>query len=407
MTTLTCLRTTLAASLFAVLPLPSASAQDSIPTGPRSERTKRPRPPKLELSISLTGEYDNNVFLLSDGRKDDLGTRSSADEQSGRFDAMENAADGIARLGVGIALETRGFGGRDLIFEPEVDYEYYLRNSERRNVVTSFGLTQDLPRSSRFKLGAAYTPDYFAKNYLADAVDRNSDGIIARDERIYAAGRYSDLELKAAYRFRLRKSARRSPLGMHLEPSVGYYTRSYDAPFEGRDRAGPRAGIALDFDAGRTELAVGYLFEALSADATPAVLILNEPDVGRDLNGNGNTTDTSLRTVQRVDRSRNEHSMGATLKLNPPGRMDLLIEYEHRLRDFSSVEELDVAHLGRRDRRNEIRGEIGSRLVGRVRWVNGLRYAKQTTNRAGDLGGLDEIDDYSRIRAYSGLMIRF
>lgn len=353
----------------------------------------------------IRGEFDNNVFLLSSSRRADLDGGAGADP-SGRFQNMNQAMDFIVEAEAGVRLKSSGMAGKDLVIAPELRYERYLRNSERSNLTGVLEVAQDFPRASRLRGRIAYTPEFFARNYLSDAVDANRDGGIASNERRYSSGKYRELDADADYRFRLRKAAK-AGTEIRAGASLGYYTRSYVAPFANRDISGPTAGLEIGFERRRSALFVGYDFEALSGASGNEILILDETAYRRDLNGNGRSTDISARTVQQVDRSRNEHSATVSLKLDPPGAADALVAFEHRLRVFSSSQPFDAAHLGRRDRRNEITGELGFKMGGGLRFLMGGRIAKQTTNRAGDPGASGETDDFVRARAFAGLRKNF
>lgn len=355
--------------------------------------------------VEITGEYDSNVFLLTDSRKSDPGN-SSADP-SGRYANMESASDIIVQPAAGVRLQTTGVGGRQFAVVPQILYQQYLTNAERSHLTAGIEVSQDLPRSSRLRAGLSYTPDYFARNYLTNAVDANDDGNIAPSERRYAPGRYSDLDADVAYRFRIRKAPKGGGVAVRGEASGGYYTRSYDAPLSGRNLSGPTAAIGVDMDLGRAAVALGYGYESMSATRGMEVLILNENAFGRDFNGNGRSRDIAARTTQSVDRSRTDHSGTLALRLNPRGRTDMLLEVEHRVRDFSSDEPFDIAHRGRRDRRNDVRGGVGFRLRRGLRLVGGAKFSSQTTNRGGDPAVASDTDDFTRIRAHVGARITF
>lgn len=363
---------------------------------------------KIQPWIALEGEYDSNVFLLTRARKRAIGDRSAADLASGRFTGMESAADVIIQTRAGIALEMDGAGGRDLTISPALQYDYYSRNGERSHATASVAVAQALARGMRTRLEAAYTPSYFPKNYLTDAVDANGDRVIAPEERRYGRAEYSALDVELAHRFRLRKSSKRSPLGSDLDLGVGYYTRAYDAPFAGRDLSGPTFRVALGFAPGRrAEFTVAYDLEVLSADAGQEVLVLDENAAGRDLNANGNATDLAVRTVQLVDRSRREHELGAAARLDVTRRAELRFAYALRARSYSSEQPLDLGHRDRRDTRHELRGELSTRVARGMRFVTGARYTGQKTNRLFDPDQTDEADDYSRIRAFAGVRKEF
>lgn len=360
--------------------------------------------PMVKPWFSLTGEYDNNVFLLSSSRGDAVNSPSSADVASRRYADMKQAEDIIARVAGGISLRTSGLGGRDLTLLPTLEYNNYTRNAERSFFTAALVLQQALAHSARLRLSAAYTPNYFAKNYLARVVDSNSDGSISPAERRYESGRYSESEYDVGYRFRIRKGTRKSPLAARMEVGGGYYSRSYDAPFQSRDLRGPTVSTALDFEPSRSlGFGLAYKLAKLSADPAREVLILDEPAVGADLNGNRRSTDLSVGTEQIVDRSRTEHEARANAQMNMTGRTAIRLIYGLRLRNYTSRQQFDLGHRDRRDIRNEVGGELLAKVTQSLRFTGGARYSIQRSDRslASDPSGDNE--DYSRLRAYAGI----
>lgn len=389
-----------AAIAVALFSVPLSAQKRADPPQAKNEKASEIKP-----WVGIRGEFDNNVFLLSPSRKGDLDAAPGSDP-SGRFKNMNAASDLIVETEAGVRIHSPGIAGRSLVLAPEFRYERYIRNTERSNFTALLDVSQDLLSASRIKARIAYTPEFFAKNYLSDATDANRDGSIAPGERRYSSGKYSELDAEIAYRFRLRK-APKTGTEVRGGASLGYYSRSYQAPFANRDISGPTAGLEIGFDRSRSALVMGYDFQALSAAPGSEILILDEPAYKRDLNGNGRSTDISARTVQQVDRSRGEHSGRVSLKLDPGGPADLLVAFEHRLRIFSSSQPFDAAHLGRRDNRDEIRGEAGLKIGRDFRFTTGGRIARQTTNRAGDPGALGETDDFVRAGAFAGFKKSF
>lgn len=384
------------------------AAQQPAAAEPPAERAGKKETVKVDPWVAVEAEFDNNVFLLTPGRKRAVDNPSAADIASGRFAGMESASDVIVQARGGIDLKLDGLGGRALTLSPAVQYDFYTKNSERNNLTASVALAQALARGMRTRLGLAYMPSYFPKNYLLDATDGNGDGRIAPEERRYAPADYSAMEVELAHRLRLKKSKKRSPSAAELDLAAGYYARSYDEPFAARDLSGPTFRASLDLTpGGRLGLSVDYDLEMLSADAAQAVLILNEADAGADLNGNGTATDTEVRTVQLVDRSRRDHEFTAGARLGIARKTDLRFAYGLRLRDYLSDEPLDLGHRDRRNTRHTLRGELSTRVARGVRFTTGARYAKQTANRLVDSDQTDEEDDYSRLRAFAGLRVDF
>ncbi len=210
------------------------------------------------------------------------------------------------------------------------------------------------------------------------------------------------------YRVRLSKSRRRSPLGVALRLGGGYADRRYDLETLGRDRRGPSAGAELLLDFGRrAALDLGYRFERFVSTPIRQLLILDEPQFGRDFNGDGDQSDLGVRLTEVVDRSRGEHRLGADLAFGFGRGSEIALEYELRWRSFTSEEPGDVVYRGRTDARHRVGAELRLRLMRHLRFVLGGQYAKQALNRASDIAGIGEEDDYTRQRAFSGFEIRF
>lgn len=401
-------KSVVAALLIALVGPAGLLSQQPAPATRPAERADKNGALKVEPWLAVEGEYDNNIFLLSPSRRRAVNDPTAADVASGRFAGMESADDIIVQFRGGVGISGRGLGGRDFTLSPALQYDYYTKNSERSHLTASVALAQALARGMRTRLEASYTPSYFPKNYLVDAIDANGDRMIAPAERRYAPADYSSMDIELAHRLRLRKSTKRSPLGMDLDVGAGYYARSYDAPFASRDLSGPKFRTTLGLAPGRrADFTLQYELEMLSADAAQEVVILNEAEAGRDLNANGTATDLEVRTVQLVDRSRREHELSAGARFDVTRRTDLRVGYGLRFRGYSSDQPLDIGHRDRRDTRHELRGEISTRIARGLRFTTGARYSRQTTNRLFDPDQTDEADDYTRLRGFAGLRLEF
>ena len=388
----------------------AAVAQTQVPNPAYSAATRSTRPEKsgsqwhLTPALRVDVGFDDNVFLLGPTKKDNVATPSAAEVTSGRYANMESANDVLTTLSTSVALKGPGLLGKSSEFSPALDYELYTRNTERSNVRLGLSLQQELWADSRLRVQGRLTPSYFAKNYLADAVDRDANGSISDDERVYSSGEYRETELGADYRFPLAKSSRKHPVGVALQLGGGYYGRSYKAPFPGRDLNGPTAGAKVLVDLGRrVSIDLGYGFASLSATTTNQVLLLDEAGFGQDFNANGTATDANVRTLTRVDRSRREQSLGASLSLDLSKATDLALGYEHRWRRYSSKEPLDVSNNGRRDARNQVSADFRARFGKHLRLQLGATHSSQNLNRTGDPGSTGEVDDYSRNQGSLGL----
>lgn len=366
----------------------------------------KPRTWKLSTRFDVAAEFDDNVYLLPASKLDDVAAPSAAEGVSRRYDLMESASDVIGSLRASAAFERDGLGGRDLRIAPAVAYEYFAQNAERRNVSVALAVSQDLRRDGRVRLRAGYLPSYYARNYLADAVDTDADGSIAADERRYARGDYGEVGIELDYRLRLAKSKRARPFGAFLDLGVGYADRRYDAPFRARDYGGPTAAVRLELSPSRgVEFETSYEAAFLGSPVMDQVILLDEPAFGEDLNGNGNATDLNARAVRSVDRSRTEHVIGQSARFGLGRRTDLELRALYRIRDFTSSEPYDVANNGRRDQRLQLGAEFARRVAKDLRLVSGIRYGSQRLNRRTDLGAEGAVDDYTKLQAHVGLRL--
>jgi hypothetical protein len=386
----------------------SAQMTETAPTPPESESPKQSRKAKNSWRVSpalrVDAEYDDNVFLLSSGRKDDVENPSSAEMISGRYADMEKGSDLLTTMSAGLVLKGPGLWGKPSVIAPEVSYELYTQNDHRSNVNAGFSVQQQAWAGGRLRLQGRVSPKYFVRNYLVDAIDRDGSGSITEDERMYAPGEYAEGEFGADYRLPLSKVTKRQRFGAAIQLGGGFSSRSYAAPFAGRNLHGPTAGAKLLLDLGRRlELDVGYDYTSLAAPRSAQVLLLNEADFDQDFNGNGTATDLDARVATLVDRSRKEHRAGATLHFEPSKPVDVTLGYEYRWRRYTSDQPLDVSHRGRKDARHQISSDIRFRLGKDLRLRLGGVHSRQNLNRTGDPGAAGEIDDYTRSQARLGL----
>jgi hypothetical protein len=359
---------------------------------------------RVSPALEVDAEYDDNVFLLAANKKDNVASPSGAEVTSGRYADMKRANDLLTTLSAGLSLKGPGLMGKSSSIAPEVSYELYTQNTARSNVTVGLSLQQELWADSRLRLQGRLTPSYFARNFMADAVDLDASGSITEDERVYATGEYREGEFGGDYRLPLQKSTKKHPFGAALQLGGAYYSRSYDAPLAARNLHGPTAGAKLLLDLGRRiEFDLGYDYVSLAATPTDQVLLLDEPDFGQDFNGNGTSSDLDARVLTMVDRSRNEHSLGATLRLETSKQGDVTLGYEYRWRRYTSNEALDVVNRGRKDARHQISADVRFRLAKDLRVRLGGIHSSQNLNRTGDPGSAGEIDDYTRSQGRLGL----
>ncbi len=354
-------------------------------------------------TLCVDEQNNDNVFLLSDTMKARLDTFTTPASPTTRFADMRSANDYITTVRAGLGIEGPGLFGRRLSVRSDGLYDWYARNNKRRNIDLSLSITQAFPYHGRLQLRGRVIPSYFYRNFLADAIDRNGDGVIESSERIYAAGTYRDSRLLVGYRQRLTGSTKTGGFGAALELAVGRLARTYEAPLGYRSYGGPviEATLALELAQPLT-LDVGYTRASLNSTPDTAVLLLNEPDFNRDFNGNGTTTDLRVRSVQMVDFSRREQDVALGLRAEVSEGVAARLHYEHRWRSFPSVQPFDVLNNSRRDRRDFAGLELSFRVGPHTHFSVGGDAEIQKVSRSFVPSLTEDVTDYKRNRFYAG-----
>jgi hypothetical protein len=387
--------------MLAMLPLGfwSPSLQSQAINAPNAARHSAERDGwRLIPALRIVETFDDNPFLLSDARKVGVDAPSTASLTSGRYTGMDGASDYITSLRGGLNAEGPAILGRKLTLGADARYEYYQKNAKRRNVFYDLRATQSLGHGTHIAARAEFQPKYFFRNYLADAVDLNADGTIASNERVYAAGTYSDQEFTGELHQRLVKSTDDHPFGAELTLEGGHKTRDYLQPFQTRGYRGPFAGAS-----GRLDLSSSVAFEGeyrrSSLKSTPgtSVVLLNEPDFNQDFNGNGRLTDLRVRSVQMVDFSRIEQDMAARFRIRSTDAVETTLSYGRRLRNYQSKQLYDIYNTTRRDKRDRFGLDMAFRFSpGRAIHFGGNGEIQKLTNTLRPTATIDDATDYQR-----------
>lgn len=349
-------------------------------------------------------EFDNNVFLLSDLKKGQLAPGAPAGT---RYADMVSASDVITTFRAHLGFDGPGIGSRKMKIVPEVRYDFYAQNVERRGATYAIALAQATTRGGLVRLKAEMQPQRFFKDYLVDAIDRDGDGVISSGEKLYAGDKRGETTVDGDYTMRLTGDASRSALGAALRLAGGWYTRTNNTSFASHDLKGPTAGAKLLLNTpGGSHIDLGYSWASLVAPRMNTVMLINETQYNRDFNNNGNATDVDVRTIQMVNRSRMEQELGAAFGTEL-GAAELAVEYAYRTRRFTSAELYDAVNNGRRDARNEFGGTLRYKLTNALRLRAAALRGAQTLNRAIATAATGEVADYNRMRTSVGLEYRF
>ena len=340
---------------------------------------------RLQATAGVEASYVTNVFNLSSDQQDQLEANSPADQTSGRYKDMDSVSDLIVTPRLRLSSKQPGLGGKELQIKPGIAYNLYMQNAKKSHVELGVGLRQDVGDTGTLGLDVSYSPDVFKKNYLSDATDLT--GSVTDAERVYKPAKYDDLSVDLSYRRKLWKAAKvkagpSSVESVYGEFLVGLQMREFNSDFVNRDEDSVRAGFGATAEfSNNMDLAANYTFEAVEAPAGTEVLILDEPDFGVDFNNDADSLDNNIRTVQGVDRSRNEHTI--TLKARAKLSKDWTgqARYDYRLQDYKSTERFDSAYNNREDKRHRLGLGLQRELAARWSLALGCEFVKEKTSR--------------------------
>ena len=145
----------------------------------KAQAPPRPAPAKISKTWHAIGtlrvdeQSNNNVFLLNDTMRARLDTFTTPAPPTTRFADMRSVNDYITTVRAALGIEGPGLFGRTLSVRSDGDYDWYARNSKRRNIDLGVSITQAFPYHGRLQLRGRVIPSYFYRNFLADAIDLN------------------------------------------------------------------------------------------------------------------------------------------------------------------------------------------------------------------------------------------
>lgn len=341
---------------------------------------------KLKTTVGAELSYVTNAFNLSTASIDRMEAALPEDQVSGRYKDMDSVEDLILTPRVKFALKGHGLGGRDLQIKPDVTYHLYLQNSKKSYLELEVDFEHEVWTDGVLLLVLGYKPDVHKKNYLANATDLT--GGVTADERVYKPATYDDTSVDITYRHRLWKRGK-GQAGMKLvsvfgEVGLGVQNREFADPFENRneDSVIADAELGFKFD-NQVELSVEYVLERVKAPAGSEVLILDEPRFGVDFNSDGDALDNNIRSVQKVDRTYLDHTIGVKARVKITKDWAGEGRYDYRIQDYESTERFDVTHAGREDTRH--RFGVGLKRDFAPKWTLGLEL-ELTSEEAGFVG---------------------
>lgn len=346
--------------------------------------------------------YDTNVWLLEDDQQDRLEEERPGDEVSGRYDDMESVDDFILTPGLRFLAKGPGPLGT-LSLELAAQYFVHLENAARNYLELDAGVGTAIGSRGSLALALEVVPEFFRKNYLADATDFS--GNVNAFERIYEDGTYRQWEVVLEYRHRLVDPTEAQPWGWTASAGLSYRDRSYDSPFSYRDEEAPGIRLGVDVERRPVKAGIRYTYEAIDSPTESVVMLRDEVAFGTVLNSDGLIDDQDARTVQAVDRTRHEHEFGFFVRVDLTSRLEAEFVYERLLRDFQSDEPFDLEHNGRDDIRDQIRLALTYKITkgwaARAGYEGRWQTSDQDDPDAGDDG------DYERALFFLSLSYRW
>jgi hypothetical protein len=361
---------------------------------------------KVEARSALG--YDSNPFRLSDRQIDRLLADLPVDAVNRRFSDMNSTDD--STLSVGLEAEGWVPGPFDgsLRLAPRAAYHHHFENTKKDFAELGLELRQPVGNEGRATLELGCTLDAFKRNYLVDATDYT--GEVTASEEVYAPAAYDEGVVLLGYRHRLfkrRKEEEGRVRGLTGEVLVGGRWRRYGGPFRNRDQNGALLRLACRLDLGPVvDLEADYSFEKVYSPAGDEVLILDEPQFDFDFSGDGDTEDLDRRTVQTVDRSRDEHGLEVGVRITLPSQWRVRFRYGLVGQSYTSTARFDVAHRDREDLRHRVRLDVDWPVTSR--WTVGVEseWRQEIVRRPVDLEA-DEDEGYREWKILLAASCRF
>lgn len=341
--------------------------------------------------------YDSNIWNLEDVGQSRLEDERPQEEANGRYDDMETVEDFIITPTLRWDGNAPSPFGRRFDVGIGLEVPVYLQNSRRTHVEIDLGVGQAVGPDGHLGLRFQFIPEYFRKNYLADAIFFGTttpvpDGSsVGQFDRVYEAGVYQEWETELEYRHKLIDRTQNQPFGLTGSIELSYSDRSYDSPLSYRDEEATGVRFGLGFQYGpRLRWGLRYQFVAVESPGKTHIVLVDPGNIRR------NT---------KIDRAHDEHEIGLSLGVEVSNQLEVGIVYERLLRDFKSDNLLDVEYVGREDERNSVEVNLLYKIS--KAWHAEIAYLwrRQESDLDDPSGGDD--GDYDRFVVYGSIAYRW
>jgi hypothetical protein len=336
-------------------PASHAIAPPTDSAGGVSKKKEKKRKVKLRVQVGLRGEYNSNVFRLTDEQRALYDENDPGDAASGRYDDMDYPSDYVISPWIECVARLRSpFGGR-LTLSPKLRYNLFARNRKNRRFDGRIDLAQTVAKRAVIKLTESMDLNHFRKNYLSAVSPQGTSDNINRAERTYSNGRFNEFETSLEFTYQLLSFKKREfgKPGVTLELQGGNRLRRFDDVFENRSltvwKAGAGAGVK---PYGDLSLSAGYVFEHVSSPGKDELTLVDETVNGfnRDVTGDFRIGDDAM-LVTAVDRSRYQHLLKAECGYELAQKLEFSGGVRLRRLRYNTENVLDQEHHNQMERR--------------------------------------------------------
>jgi hypothetical protein len=299
---------------------------------------------KYKLYIEAGVETSDNVFRLTDSQKTKMETNDRGDIISGRFKDMESLSDIIIEPTIGLKLNSKSlFDGR-LRLTSSVTYNYYTKNDKCSFPEGRLKLSNSIGKDGNLILEGKYLSGFFKRNYLSGVNDRNHNGNIPKDERIYSPAIYDEYEVITAYDHKLIKKKKKKISGLDIEPFIGFHNRTYNSIFSNRNQKITFGGMVATLELiTRIDLEMIYQYESVVGPNRKELTLFDEVTDNIDANLDGERK-RNAPLFTNIDRSAKRQTIGIKPSFNLSEDILLSLEYKRRISSYTSDNKLDIDH---------------------------------------------------------------
>mgnify|MGYP001460829984 CR=1 FL=1 len=362
---------------------------------------------KWELELDAAAEFESNTFRLTTTQLDRMKRDKNVDQDNGRFVDMNTDYDIHFLLNVELMLEFEGLAKQRFRIIPFAGYDLYLLNFRKSHPDFGLAFEHTFTKHGRMRLEFDYIPGEFRRNYLVDAV--NTGGSVSASQRDYDPGIRDGYGFDLDYRHTVfRTGGSKDSFGtieLTVSGHVGLHSYQYRGELKNRNQSGYEIGAAAEISFGRwLTLGIGHDFGWEGSPRGKEVFIVDEPDVGIDLDNDGDANDNNIRLFERVDRTNASHRTTFDVAVGLGADWSLPLRYRLTITDYTSGDSLDFSHRDRTDTTHDVKGGVQWKVSSLVRLELLGFFTQKTRNK----GAVDTGDgSYTNFGGSFGIRLSF